>query len=188
MLRITIGCTRSTACGGLQWKIKSPYSVIRSVIRLRFRSHSNPRCERAKLILFQGAICRRPSCSRPGSFASAIKTLRNCICNLCCAGSRVLFSRKWMAEFDLNDRSLRRFGRSALSDYCSPLRGHRHNYVSGARKCCRVSPKSRWLHSVSDRLCYLRSVRLLTRVHGLACQVVRSRRYRSRVRPKKRIG
>ena len=29
--RITSGCTRSTACGGLQLKIKSPYSVIRTV-------------------------------------------------------------------------------------------------------------------------------------------------------------
>ena len=30
----TVGCTRSTACGVLRWKIKSPYSVIRNVIQL----------------------------------------------------------------------------------------------------------------------------------------------------------
>ena len=36
--RITIGRTRSTACGGLQWKIKSPYSVIRNVRPLQEQS------------------------------------------------------------------------------------------------------------------------------------------------------
>ena len=152
--------------------------VIVDVIRLKFYPLINPACDRAKLILFQGAICRRPTYSRPGSFTSAITTLRNCICNLCGARSCVLFCDGRMDECILSGETpcVPRITRTCRwSLHCAPLRGPWHCRISYSCRCCCDAPKSRWIRSVPVRSCYLCSVRLLSRVHGLACHPVRSR-------------